>query len=88
MKKLVLFRKNIDQIDNEIIFLLGKRFNIVKKIGRLKKKKGLLPLDKKRWEKVLVTRKKWGTRKKLDPDFIEKIFISIHNEALKVEDKL
>lgn len=45
-------RKNIDQIDSEIIQLLRKRFEISKNIGMFKKENNVQILDSNREEEV------------------------------------
>lgn len=46
-------RKNIDEIDNEIIKLLDKRFDVAKAIGEEKKKISKLVLDQSREQAIL-----------------------------------
>lgn len=69
------FRKQIDLIDNQIVYLLAKRMKVVKKIGRLKKENNIPVLDKSRWQKVIRSKK----------GYVKKIWEIIHQEALKVE---
>ena len=73
--KLEKLRKQIDKIDSSIVTLLAKRMEIVKKVGKLKKKNKLPPLDNKRWKEIIRTKK----------GFIKKIWEIIHDEALKIE---
>lgn len=75
MKNIEDLRKQIDKIDSSIVILLAKRMEIVKKVGKLKKKSNLPPLDNKRWKEIIKTKK----------DFIRKIWEIIHEEALKIE---
>lgn len=88
MKKLDILRKKIDLIDKNLIYLLEKRQQIVEKIGILKKKHKFSILDKKRWKQVLNTRSKWALDKGMRKDFIKNIFELIHDEALKIENKI
>jgi len=85
MNELNVLRKQIDQIDQEIIKQLSNRFLVVKKIGQIKKELGIQPLDKNRWKKVLSNRilisKKFGLPTKL----IKSIYNLIHEYALKIE---
>jgi len=46
-------RKNIDEIDNEIIKLLDKRFDVAKAIGEEKKKISKQVLDQSREQAIL-----------------------------------
>jgi len=82
---LELYRKQIDEIDAQIIDLLAKRFEIVKKVGEYKKERNIPPLQPERWQQVLQTRKNLAKEKWLNPELIEKIWNLIHEEALKLE---
>ena len=82
---LELYRKQIDEIDAQIIDLLTKRFEIVKKVGEYKKERNIPPLQPERWQQVLQTRKNLAKEKWLNPELIEKIWNLIHEEALKLE---
>jgi len=88
MELLEKYRKQIDKIDKKIINYLAKRYQVVKKVGLLKKKKGLKPLDKKRWQKVLQTRVTWAEKKELPYDLIEKIYQAIHQFSLNIEKEI
>ncbi len=56
MPELSSYRQEIDNIDKEIIKLLGKRFTTVKQVGVLKKEQNLPPLQPSRWAEVIKTR--------------------------------
>lgn len=68
-------RKQIDEIDKQIVSLLAKRMKVVKKVGRFKKKNNIPVFDKSRWEKVISSKK----------GFAKKIWKIIHDEALRIE---
>jgi len=73
--ELEFFRKQIDEVDEQIVNLLAKRMKVVEKVGKYKKENNIPPLDKKRWQEVIKTKK----------GFIKKIWEIIHEEALKIE---
>jgi chorismate mutase len=85
MDKLKRFRKQIDDLDMELLYLIKKRMRIVKKVGLYKKTKKLPVLDKKRWKKVLETRLLKARKSNLNLSFTKKLFELIHNQALKIE---
>ncbi len=72
------FRKQIDEIDGQIVNLLAERMKVVKKVGIFKKQLNIPPLDSARWQEVIKTKK----------GFIKKIWKIIHEEALKIEETL
>ncbi|PIU37263.1 hypothetical protein COT02_01780 [Candidatus Roizmanbacteria bacterium CG07_land_8_20_14_0_80_34_15] len=76
--KLKDFRKQIDEIDEQIVNLLAKRMQVVEKVGQYKKENNLPPLDNSRWQKVIESKK----------GFMKKIWKIIHDEALKVEKQI
>lgn len=51
--KLEDWRKEIDEVDSEIVRLLAQRTRIAKKIGKLKAKAGISVIDPKREEEIL-----------------------------------
>ncbi|MCS6956316.1 MAG: chorismate mutase [Patescibacteria group bacterium] len=87
MKKLEDYRKQIDKIDEKLIKTLSKRFFVVKKIGKLKKKLNLPPLDKKRWNEIIKSRTDLGEKIGLSKKLIKKIYQAIHDYSLKIEKK-
>ena len=85
MNELNVLRKQIDQIDQEIIKQLSNRFLVVKKIGQIKKELGIQPLDKNRWKKVLSNRIFFSIKFGLPTKLIKSIYNLIHEYALKIE---
>lgn len=81
-------RTKLDTVDQALIKVLKKRQAIVKQIGHVKKDLNLPPLDPKRWQQVLTTRRQWGSEMGLDPIFIEHIFETIHNYSLQIEEQV
>jgi chorismate mutase len=82
------YRKQIDKIDKKIIDYLAKRYQVVKKVGFFKKKKGLKPFDKKRFQEVLKTRISFAEEKGLPKELIKKIYQIIHQFSLEIEKKI
>jgi chorismate mutase len=88
MNNLQELRSQLDKIDKEIIDALGKRFEIIHEVGKLKKQRGHKILDEKRWENVLKLRKEIAKSNNIRPEFIEKIYNAIHEYALDIEKEL
>ena len=82
------YRKQIDQIDQQIILLLAKRLEIVQKIWEYKKQNNIQPLQPKRWKEVLKTRTQTAKQYWLDSIFIKDIWERLHKEALRIENNL
>lgn len=78
MKKsnpLMKLRTQIDKLDNALFGTLEKRFGIIKKISKIKRKKDLSVVDIEREKKIIknITQK----YNKLNPDFIKNTFYNI-----------
>ena len=83
--KLHHHRKEIDQLDEQIIELLAKRMTIVRAVGKLKKQHGVKPLDEKRWQQVIEARIKTAEKLQLPRHFIISLYNLIHEYALELE---
>jgi chorismate mutase len=78
-------RKEIDEIDEEVIKWLGKRMEIVKRIGQHKKEAGLDSLQLERWKEVVEDRLEKGSAQGLSRNFLLKLLQAIHEEALRLQ---
>ena len=72
-KKLQVIRKNLDILDNQLINLIGKRTNLVKKVLSLKEFKNQI-VDKERINFILKEIKKKSIKKKIDTKITERIW--------------
>ena len=78
-------RKEIDEIDDQLLGLLAGRLDIVRKIGLYKKQNGLKTFDEKRWRDVLESKLSKGDSLGLSREFIKKLYSIIHEFSLKEE---
>ena len=86
MNMLETYRKQIDEIDEQIIKLLASRLEIVKKVWEWKKENSMQPLQPSRWQQVLESRKQLAKKFWISEELIEKIWNLIHEEALRLEE--
>lgn len=83
---LKIYREQIDSLDKEMIYLLFRRFELVKQIGLIKKEDGITnPLDKTRWNNLMdenleVSREYW-----LKDELIIDLWNRIHKYSLDLE---
>lgn len=82
LKKL---RRQIDQIDNQIVSLLSQRLVLVEKIAHLKTSIDLGIEDKEREKEVLENINKKAEKFNLSTKFIGKVFKLIIRESKRVE---
>jgi chorismate mutase len=78
-------RKEIDEIDDNVLRLLGRRMKIASRIGKHKKKQGIDVLQLDRWKKVVEDRLEKGTTQGLSRNFLLKLLQAIHEEALRTQ---
>ncbi|QJC33844.1 bifunctional chorismate mutase/prephenate dehydrogenase [Enterobacteriaceae endosymbiont of Donacia provostii] len=76
-----LLRNQIDILDKELLNILKKRIDLVKKIGLIKYKNGLPIYIPEREKNIITLRKKEAIKKGISPDFIEDILYRIINES-------
>lgn len=81
-------RDHIDHLDNELIQLIGQRMQIVKDIAQYKKKNKITIYQANRWDAIMIARVEAGKERDLSDKFINKLFQSIHNEAIEKQSKI
>ena len=72
-KKIDSLRKQLDKLDNNLLKIVKKRTNIIKKILSLKEYKKQI-VDKKRINKILSNIKKKSLKNNIDPRITNRIW--------------
>lgn len=80
---LVDLRRQIDEIDNDLIDLLARRMKISREIGEYKKEKGMTIVQPRRYTQILDKRGAQGSLQGIDPECIKNIFEHIHEESVR-----
>jgi len=80
-------RQEVDSIDEHIIELLGKRMEIAKKMGALKRRNNVSTLQPERWNEIIQSRISLGQEQALSGEFIFQLFQAIHEEAIQQQEK-
>lgn len=83
--KLEKLRAEINKIDRDIVLLLGRRFDLVRKVASLKKKNNLSIEDKSREKAVLKQVKTQASSLNISISFIESIFKLIISESKRIQ---
>lgn len=78
-----LFRREIDQIDRQIVALLKKRFDIVSKIGQLKKKQKTGITDRLREKEIRRKLQESALKLGVQNELVRNIFRIIISYAKK-----
>jgi chorismate mutase len=81
-------RHQIDDIDAEVVRLLGERMNIAERIGGYKESNNIAILQPERWAKVLETALQNGKTSGLGSSFIQELFKAIHQESISRQSKV
>ena len=84
MKEIETYRKQIDEIDNQILKFLNDRMEIVKEIGRVKQTSGTSIYRPER-EKEILDRLKLLNKGALNPQAIDAIFLEVFAVSRNLE---
>ena len=76
-------RKQIDELDNQLMELLAKRMDVCREIGRYKKEHNMTVLQTSRYNEILEKRGVQGSLTGMAPEFVAKVFESIHEESVR-----
>jgi len=84
LEEIEILRKEIDEIDEQLVKLFEKRMELAKKIGDIKKEKGIRVLDSHREEYVIKKAKAQLNNKELS-DVLEAFFRNLMNYSKKIQ---
>lgn len=76
-------RRQIDQIDEQLLELLAKRMRISREIGVYKKEHNMPILQSPRYNEILTKRSDMGQAMELDTNFVKEILKEIHEESVR-----
>lgn len=76
-------RVRIDEIDNEILNLLGKRMGFAQNIGEYKKRNGISILQPTRWNEILNSAVEKGRMRGLSDEFVIQLLTAVHQESIR-----
>lgn len=81
-------RQQINQLDDELLQLLGQRMKIADKIGKYKKENNITILQTRRWNEILERASKKGEKIGLSKEFIIRYFDAVHMESIHHQNKV
>ena len=76
-------RKQIDELDNQLMDLLAKRMRVCREIGQYKKEHNMTVLQTSRYNEILAKRGAQGSLLGMGSDFVAKVFEGIHEESVR-----
>jgi chorismate mutase len=81
-------RQQIDQLDDELMQILGQRMKISEKIGQYKKDNNITILQTNRWNDILERAFAKGDKLGLSKEFITKYFDAMHMESISHQNRV
>jgi len=82
-ENLTQLRKQIDELDNDILETLAKRMRVCEEIGVYKKEHNLSVLQTARYDELLQDRIAQSLSLGLSEDFLKTLFVAIHEESVR-----
>ena len=82
-ESLSALRKQIDEIDNQLMNLLTKRMRVSREIGTYKKEHNMAVVQTSRYSEILEKRGAQGMLCGMDCSFVKKVFEAIHEESVR-----
>lgn len=82
---IIIHRRKVDQIDEEILRLLKRRESLIKKIGKYKKSNGIKIISRYREESILRKQLNGASKYNIDPELIRGIYNLIFKHSRKIQ---
>lgn len=81
--ELSALRTEIDTLDAELLDVLARRMSVARKIGALKRSKGIAVVQPDRYSRLVKELTAKAQERGLDPEFIRGILAAIHEESVR-----
>ncbi len=81
-------REQINQVDDELLTLIGQRMKLADKIGIYKRENNITILQTNRWNEILERAFKKGEQLGLSKEFITRYFDAVHLESINHQNKI
>ena len=85
MRDLVSLREEIDQLDEQLWEVVGKRADVVRQIGEWKRLHGEQIVQPERWQEVLQHCQSVADQYGLSETVVQEVMEAIHNESVRIE---
>ena len=84
-ENLSVLRKQIDELDEQLLTLLAKRMRISQEIGTYKLEHNMPVLQSGRYDQLLKSRQDMGSKLNLSGEVVDSIVKAIHEESVRVQ---
>ncbi len=85
MRDLASLREEIDQLDEQLWEVIGKRADVVRQIGEWKRQHGEQVIQPERWQEVLQHCQSVADKHGLSETMVHEVMEAIHNESVRIE---
>ena len=85
MRDLASLREGIDQLDEQLWEVIGKRADVVRQIGEWKHQHGEQVIQPERWQEVLQHCQSVADKHGLSETMVHEVMEAIHNESVRIE---
>lgn len=82
-ENLATLRRQIDELDNQLLETLAKRMRIAREIAQYKKENNMPVLQSGRYDEIINKRCAQGTEMDLAVDFVKEVMEAIHEESVR-----
>jgi chorismate mutase-like protein len=88
MDKLSEFRRRVNSLDENLLDLLGERFDICREVARYKRAERIPMMQSARVQEVKERCAQLSIKRRLDPGFVQKLYTLIIEESCRTEDEI
>lgn len=85
MKDLASLRAEIDQLDEQLWDIIGKRVDVAREIGEWKRTHGEQILQPERWQQVLQHCQVLAEQHRLSEKVVQEVMETIHKESVRIQ---
>ena len=85
MKDLQVLRAEIDQLDEQLWEIIGKRADVVRQVGEWKYQHGEQVVQPERWQQVLQHCQTLARQHGLSEAVVHEVMEAIHKESVRIE---
>lgn len=82
-ESLTILRRQIDEIDNDLLSLLARRMRVSEEIGQYKKEHNMPVLQEQRYDEILQKRIAQAVEMDMHPEFMKTVLVAIHEESVR-----
>ena len=88
VKGLAGYRTSLNDLDEQLIELLGKRIDVCRDVAQFKRENSIPMMQGKRVDQVKARCAELALAHQVDPDFVRKLYTMIIDETCRVEDEI